>query len=589
MFFKTGTNCDDGNTIGGDGWSSTWTIERGWDWTGGSISSPDHCSTIWGDGILTTQYEQWDDGNRINGDWWNINWQIELNCVWSTNFSAPINSIWSEIWGDGKNMDLNPWDDGNFQSGDGCSSSWSIEAGFIWSGGSSTKKDIWTEKWGDSLDLHHNECEDGNLNDGDGWSSTCEFEKCYEWKGGDSTVVDTWSKLPITPIVKSVSTSNTVEIGFSHAMNKTEITLDDLSVSISYQYTISISWSAYYSNNQTLLINIDSQTVLTGEEKITIKFINYRVWRGPNGGCLTTDQLSATTQNSLADSVATANSISSFAQYSSYIGIAVTVALVLIGGGSLEMIWALLNTLQLISYLPLMTPFFPEPVRVMFEVLKFANMNFDFLSKAFYKITSLSILSSSQYSNLFTQNGIDTPLFLLNCASILMTLFGYILLFALSIILIYVVRWSKLRPYIDALASSFIFNNFIRFFAEGYLEMYFGSMLNVFCLRVSNTTEIISFAFSWIFLIVLFLFPFMSAALLYDKRKEIASENKTYLKRFGTVYRDFKENSAWYCLQFYPIFLMRRLVFASMLILLEGYPEIQWNIFILSCIMVRFI
>ena len=99
---KTGTNCDDGNTIGGDGWSSTWTIERGWDWTGGSISSPDHCSTIWGDGILTTQYEQWDDGNRINGDWWNINWQIELNCVWITNFSAPINSIWSEIWGDGK-------------------------------------------------------------------------------------------------------------------------------------------------------------------------------------------------------------------------------------------------------------------------------------------------------------------------------------------------------------------------------------------------------------------------------------------------------------------------------------------------------
>ena len=251
----------------------------------------------------------------------------------------------------------------------------------------------------------------------------------YEWKGGNLTVVDAWSKLFITPTVKSVSTSNTVKIGFSHAMNKTETTLDNLSVSITYQYAISFSWSAYYSDNQTLLININPKTVLTGEEKITIKFINYKIWRGPYGGCLTTDLLTANTQNSLADSVAAANSISSFTRYSSYIGIIVTVILVLIGGGSLEMIWALLNTLQLISYLPLMTPFFPEPVRVMFEVLKFANMNFDFLSAMFYKLTSLTLLSTSQYSNLFTQNGIDTPLFLINWASVLMTLLCYMTLY----------------------------------------------------------------------------------------------------------------------------------------------------------------
>ena len=119
--------------------------------------------------------------------------------------------------------------------------------------------------------------------------------------------------------------------------------------------------------------------------------------------------------------------------------------------------------------------------------------------------------------------------------------------------------------------------------------MFFGSVLNVFCLRMTNDTEVISFIFSWLFLIILSLFPFMSAALLYDKRKEIADGNETYLKRYGTFYRDFKQDHAWYCLQFYPIFLLRRLVFASMLIILEGYPEIQWNIFIFSCITVSFI
>ena len=119
--------------------------------------------------------------------------------------------------------------------------------------------------------------------------------------------------------------------------------------------------------------------------------------------------------------------------------------------------------------------------------------------------------------------------------------------------------------------------------------MLFGSILNVFSLRISNDTEIISFSLSCLFSALLILFPFMTAALLYDKRKEIADGNETYLKRYGTVYRDFKQDHAWYCLQFYPIFLLRRLIFASTLIILEGYPEIQWNIFIFSCITVSFI
>lgn len=78
-------------------------------------------------------------------------------------------------------------------------------------------------------------------------------------------------------------------------------------------------------------------------------------------------------KSSLQGSVDQANAISGFAKFSAYIGIFVTLALIIIGGGSLEMIWALINTLQLIAYLPLMTPFFPEHVRVMFFLLQFTN------------------------------------------------------------------------------------------------------------------------------------------------------------------------------------------------------------------------
>ena len=374
---------DDGNLKNGDGWSNLCVVDYGWDCSGGNTLLPDYCSTLWGDGILVTPYEQCDDGNRASGDGWSVFWIIEENCYWTTNLSAPINSIWSEYWGDCKNMYILPWDDGNTKNDDGCSSSWVVETGFKWEGGSPTKRDTWTEIWGDGIDLGHNECVDGNLNNGEGCSSTCEFESCYEWKGGNSTSVDVWSELHIIPSVKTISASNTIEIEFSHEMNKTDITLNDLSISIPYDYTIIFDWRAYYSNNKTLTINFNVYTVLTGKEQIKIKFINYKVWRGPFGGCLTKDQLSVNAQNSLASSVEAANSISKATEYSTYFGIIVTATLVLIGGGSLEMIWALINTLQLISYLPLMTTYFPEPVKVMFQVLKFSNMNFEFLSDAF--------------------------------------------------------------------------------------------------------------------------------------------------------------------------------------------------------------
>lgn len=42
--------CDDGNTISGDGCSSTCSIEPGYDCTGGSIHKPDVCKEICGDG-----------------------------------------------------------------------------------------------------------------------------------------------------------------------------------------------------------------------------------------------------------------------------------------------------------------------------------------------------------------------------------------------------------------------------------------------------------------------------------------------------------------------------------------------------------
>ena len=436
--------------------------------------------------------------------------------------------------------------------------------------------------------MANNECDDGNLNNGDGWSKIWEYEKWYECKGGSSSFKDVWSKLEISAVVGSISDSNIIKIYFNHTMRKADITLKDLSISISASYPVSYNWTANYENQTSLIINTNVNTVLQGGELITIKFTNYKVWRGPNGGWLITEVLTANAISSLISAENTASSMSGFAQYSAYLGVVVALLLVIIGGGSMEMVWALLNTMQLISYLPIMTPFFPNHVRIMFQILKFANLNFEFLSSAFQSLLPIDLTPDNNVSDILKNNGIDSPLFLLNCASILFTLLWYAFFFFLLIVLRYTVWNNKLKNFFQKIVSSFIFNNWLRFLIEGYLEIFFGSVLNVTSFSNKSLTELISFLFSAIFAIICFIYPFMSAALIYDNRKEIMKGNELYLKRYGAMYKNLKQDHSWYHLQFYPIFLLRRFVFVMFLILLEGLPEIQWNIFIFSSLLVSF-
>jgi len=118
----SGEECDDGNTVDGDGCSANCTIE--------------YC----GDGVLNPG-EECDDGNKVDGD------GCSANCT-------------LEYCGDGV---LNPGeecDDGNTVEGDGCSANCTIEY------------------CGDGeLDLGE-ECDDGNNVEGDGCSANCILEYC---------------------------------------------------------------------------------------------------------------------------------------------------------------------------------------------------------------------------------------------------------------------------------------------------------------------------------------------------------------------------------------------------------------------------
>ena len=101
--------------------------------------------------------------------------------------------------------------------------------------------------------------------------------------------------------------------------------------------------------------------------------------------------------------------------------------------------------------------------------------------------------------------------------------------------ILYKLLCCKKPKWLTKLFESFIFNNFLRFFVEGYLEMFFAAFLNVYSFRLGSTMELISFCVSSLFTILLFVFPFMAAALIYDKQNELPT-NEKYAKLYGTMY-----------------------------------------------------
>lgn len=150
--------CDDGDTDGEDGCSSTCQIESGYACEG----EPSTCTADCGDGI-TAGSEQCDDGENDNGDGCNEFCQFEF-C------------------GDGLVNDTEETcDDSNDDAGDGCSDSCQVETGYE----CLTEGAACTTVCGDGLIHGAEQCDDGE-SASPGCNSSCEIDEGYQCEGEPS-------------------------------------------------------------------------------------------------------------------------------------------------------------------------------------------------------------------------------------------------------------------------------------------------------------------------------------------------------------------------------------------------------------------
>jgi fibro-slime domain-containing protein len=133
-----------------------------------------------GDGIIERS-EQCDDGNTINGDGCSRICQIEANWDCSTE-GQPCKYVGN--CGSGFLTSNKACDDGNTTSGDGCSSDCkTVETGYI----CRVPGKPCTTRCGDGILKGFETCDDGNTANGDGCSATCKIEPGFDCTGNPST------------------------------------------------------------------------------------------------------------------------------------------------------------------------------------------------------------------------------------------------------------------------------------------------------------------------------------------------------------------------------------------------------------------
>jgi fibro-slime domain-containing protein len=187
--------CDDGNTVDADGCSATCTVEADFGCTSdadGTSSCIPIQNAACGDSTVSSG-EQCDDGNTADADGCSATCQVETGFVCPT-VGQQCEHV--EYCGDGflKGDGSEQCDDGNRSPVDGCDGSCNILPNFVCPNPGLPCHS--TVVCGDSQITGNETCDDGNTNSNDGCSSLCRAEAGYTCTGGGATPVPG----PCTPV-----------------------------------------------------------------------------------------------------------------------------------------------------------------------------------------------------------------------------------------------------------------------------------------------------------------------------------------------------------------------------------------------------
>ncbi len=459
--------------------------------------------------------------------------------------------------------------------------------------------DVCVEICGDGIDLGMLGCDDGNTVDGDGCSSNCEVEPGFTCQKPAEGPNVCYTTVPPSPSLKISGSKNehvtlsfsrtivsaagtlipTIELSLLHVAKdcvlkyafrvpKAKSNFTQLVADLTIECSVS-STAKLKATFRSPGLFVDENRIGMTETAVTV-CLNKASWIDPNSA-----QLVA----SAGSGFNSANVVVMCASLGQY----------LLQSVALGSLWALVNMAQLIYYTPVFSTQIP------------ANLNMfiaNYLTVAQIQIPSslnfvslptewLDQLQSSLIDGNLKDFGLSSLSFLYNFYQ---QLFTWLALLCCYLCL---VALDRLRPkgrflFIQEWKQDYVFNGVIRVLIECFIDLSFYSILNISYLDTSNPLSTISCYLSGVGLLLAIGFFVWCTVTVSQPRAEYAS--KSFVQHYSSLTEEFKANAGPFRRGYYVVFMLRRALFALVLVSMSAMVKTQLGIaIVLDLVMLTYI
>ena len=254
--------------------------------------------------------------------------------------------------------------------------------------------------------------------------------------------------------------------------------------------------------------------------------------------------------------------------------LAINLAISLIFGGQISAMWTMINTIQMVSLLPLCNINFPQITVLVF-------------SKMLASQGETTIIPNIYFDNLVNRTGSGLKIELaLNTRfssygwvySNFLYLSGRKILIWTGLLISYPIVWYMKSKYADkhklcrfwiSTEQKYRYTMVLRGVIMSYLSMYLAAILNVYAMNFDSLENTISLFASVAFTIALTYLPVQIMNILQRNYAKI--QETKFMTQYSTIIKEV-DLSHPIRYMYYPVFLIRRAVFALELLLLANYP-----------------
>eukprot|EP00347_Sterkiella_histriomuscorum_P013429 403364739 len=445
---------------------------------------------------------------------------------------------------------------------------------------------------GDGKNLGVYECDDGNLISGDGCNENCEKEDGFNCGTSGCLKID-----KPRPYVKSLSKNNDITIGFDQAISVAEgdLSSSDLEIviykpdgsKVKFSWTASIS--SDYSRTNSFKISLTPKESLQGNEKISIYFKpEGKVFKSKEYSYL--DANGQQIMNKLNEVEYSDEGLKALAKQAGKAAAQVLTAslgvnfiIQLLMQGSMSQMFELINTIQILYYMPLIQVYYTDFLRESLTSLgSLANIDIpipgdddDDEQSLLNTIFDKKKFKDQPFNEAFEEFGIMGTTFILTYKS-------KIVLWAVAvagfpIFHIIMKKYKKknfFRKILIRVDGIYRYNFAIQAFIELYLEMAILNFIGLYNLQYDNASQIFASIVSLIFFVAVCVIPIFILDIIFENFHRLSSH--TFHHRFGTLIENQKLQLNKTLLNMWiPLFFLRRIIYAATIVMLQNNGLMQ--------------